>query len=266
VVIHDVNYKDTQPIVRSQTMENSNRKSLRLPEFWVADPVAWFAHVEAHFELENLESQQHRYFNVIKALGQDTLRLIKNVIASPHPTTPYDVLKDKLLTNHTLSDFQKIERQFRMGELGPQQKPSELLAHLVELTPVDEMESKYLVFLFIQRLPKILRMQLGDDLDLDLQDIAERADRLWSIHAHDMAASVAAVAASAPREEECGQAGVPVAAVAPLPKRKQDQRTSRPSGKHAAAAGLCWVHRKHGAAAYRCDMPATCPMSHILGN
>ena len=52
MVIHDVNYKDTQPIVRSQTMENTSRKSLRLPKFWVGDPIAWFAHVEAHFELE----------------------------------------------------------------------------------------------------------------------------------------------------------------------------------------------------------------------
>ena len=42
----------------------------------------------------------------------------------------------------------------------------------MELTPADELESKYLIFLFIQRLPKILRMQLGDDLDLDLRDIS----------------------------------------------------------------------------------------------
>ena len=83
-----------------------HRKTLRLPEFWVADPVAWFAHVEAHFELEDLESHQHRYFNVIKAHNQDTLHLIKNVITSSHPTMPYDLLKDRLLTKHTLFDFQ----------------------------------------------------------------------------------------------------------------------------------------------------------------
>jgi hypothetical protein len=65
-----------------------------------------------------------------------------------------------------------------MGELGLRQKPSDLLAHLVELTPADQLKSKYLIFLFIQQLPKILTMQLGDDLDLDLQDISERADRL----------------------------------------------------------------------------------------
>jgi hypothetical protein len=52
-----------------------------------------------------------------------------------------------------------------MGELRPQQKPSELLAYLAELMPAVELESKYLIFFFIQWLPNILRMQLGDDLD-----------------------------------------------------------------------------------------------------
>jgi hypothetical protein len=79
------------------------------------------------------------------------------------------------------------------------------------------LESKYLIFLFIQRLPKILCMQLGDDLDLDLRDISERADRLWSIHAHDMASSVArSRRMRRAARPESGQAGEPVAAVAPF--------------------------------------------------
>jgi hypothetical protein len=175
--------------------------------------------------------QKHHYFNVVKSLSQDSLRLIKDILANPHPTTPYDILKDRLLNNHSLTDFQKIERQFKMGELGPQQKPSELLAHLVELTPADELESKYLIFLFIQRLPKILRMQLGDDLDLDLRDISERADRLWSIHAHEMASSVAAVAAAKLAGEESGQAGEPVAAIPPFHKKKQQSQQAPRAAK-----------------------------------
>jgi hypothetical protein len=251
-------------------MENNNRRALRLQEFWVADPVAWFAHVEAHFELENLESQQHRYFNVIKALSQDSLCLIKDILANPHPTTPYKVLKDRLLNNHSLTDFQKIERQFKIGELGPQQKPSELLAHLVELTPADKFESKYLIFLFIQQLPKILRMQLGDDLDLDLRDISERAGHLWSIHAHDMASSVAAVAAAEPADGESGQASEPVAAIAPFHKKKQQQqltghRSNGAKGGNAAASsaterkasGLCRFHWKSGEEAYICSKPCS---------
>ncbi len=89
----------------------------------------WFAKVEAHFELENLESQQHCYFDVIKALSQDSFCLIKDIIDNPHHKMPYEVLKDRLLNNHSLTDFQKIKRQFKMRELGPQQKPSEFLAH-----------------------------------------------------------------------------------------------------------------------------------------
>ncbi len=70
-------------------MENNiNRRALRLPEFWVTDPVAWFAHVEAHFELENLTSQQHHYFNVVKSLSQDSLRLIKDFWRTRTPTRP----------------------------------------------------------------------------------------------------------------------------------------------------------------------------------
>jgi hypothetical protein len=86
-------------------MEHYNRRALCLPEFWVADTVAWFAHVEAHFELESLELQQHRNFNVIKALSQDSLRLIKDILANPHPTTPYKVLKDRILNKHSPTDF-----------------------------------------------------------------------------------------------------------------------------------------------------------------
>jgi hypothetical protein len=208
--------------------------------------------VEAHFELENLTSQQHRYFNVVKSLSQDSLRLIKDILANPHPATPYDILKDRLLNNHSLTDFQKIERQFKIGELGPQQKPSELLAHLVELTPADELESKYLIFLFIQRLPKILRMQLGEDLDLDLRDISERADRLWSIHAHDM-----------PADEESGQAGEPVAAVAPFHRKKQQFQQAGRRGNGATgkaerlASGLCRFHWMFGEEARICTKPCS---------
>ncbi len=45
--------------------------------------------------------------------------------------------KDSLLNNHILTDFHQIER------LGSQHKLAELLAHLVELTPADELQSKY---------------------------------------------------------------------------------------------------------------------------
>ena len=46
-------------------MENNNRRALRMPKFWMADPVSRFAHVETHLKLEDLELQQHGYLTRI---------------------------------------------------------------------------------------------------------------------------------------------------------------------------------------------------------
>ncbi len=136
----------------------------------------------------------------------------------------------------------------------------------MELTPSDELESKYLTFLCIQRLHKILRMQFGNDLDLELRDILEKVDRLWSIHANDAVASVAAVAAAEPADRESGQAGGPVAANAPFRKKKRDQEYGchdyGHKGRNAAvtsdrkASGLCRFHWKWGV---RRPIPAPFP-------
>ena len=37
-----------------------------------------------------------------------------------------------------------------------------------------ETEIKYMVFLFLQHLPKVLWMQLSENLNLDLQEIPEK--------------------------------------------------------------------------------------------
>jgi hypothetical protein len=255
-------------------MENNNRRALRLPEFWVTDPVAWFAHVEAHFELENLTSQQHRYFNMVKSLSQDSLRLIKDILANPHPTTPY---------RHLEGSAPQQPQPHRLPEdrEAVQDRGTWAAAEAVRAVGSPggadaggRVESKYLIFLFIQRLPKILRMQLGDDLDLDLRNISERADRLWSIHAHDMASSVAAVAAAEPADEESGQAGEPVAAIAPFHKKKQQfqqagRRGNGAKGGSAAvpaaitgkaerlASGLCRYQWKFGEEARICMKPCS---------
>ncbi len=46
---------DTQPI-EDQHGEQQRQESSPPPGVLGTDPVAWFAHVEAHFELENLTS------------------------------------------------------------------------------------------------------------------------------------------------------------------------------------------------------------------
>jgi len=153
--------------------------SIKLPEFWPLNPTVWFAHAEARFRLLGVNDEGHRYGHLAAALPQETLRLVTRFLAAPDEDEPYTQLRDRLLNNHTLSDFQKIGRMFQLGPLGPQQQPTELLANIMELVPDSKDKCKAYAFMFLQRLPKVLRIQLGDDLDgMGLQDIAERADRL----------------------------------------------------------------------------------------
>jgi hypothetical protein len=89
-----------------------------------------------------------------------------------------------------------------------------------------------------------------------------------------MAPSVAAVAAAEPADEESGQTGEPVAAVAPFHKKKQQyQHTCRrsngaKSGNTASpvavtgkaerlASGLCRYHWKFGEEARFCVKPCS---------
>jgi hypothetical protein len=83
-----------------------------------------------------------------------------------------------------------------------------------------------------------------------------------------MASSVAAVAAAEPADEVSGQAGEPVAAVAPFHKKKQQyqQAGRRGNGTKPAAvtgkaerlaSGLCRFHWKYGEEARICMKPCS---------
>ena len=79
-----------------------------------------------------------------------------------------------------------------------------------------------------------------------------------------MASSVAAVTAAEPADEESGQAGEPVAAVAPFHKKKQQFQQAGRRGNGAItgkaerlASGLCRYHWKFGEEARICMKPCS---------
>ncbi len=55
-------------------------------------------------------------------------------------------------------------------------------------------ESPFLLFLFLQQLPKELRLILGDVEDLeDVRAMATKADKFWSLHNHQQHGLVSVV-------------------------------------------------------------------------
>jgi hypothetical protein len=96
------------------------------------------------------------------------------------------------MQSHQLTDYQRIEQLLAMDSLGGR-RPSELLAHMLELCPVGEERSKFFAFHYLHRLPQELRIMLGDDDHQDVQTLAAKADRLWALHGHRLHGGVAAV-------------------------------------------------------------------------
>jgi hypothetical protein len=113
-------------------------------------------------------------------------------VAHPDEDEPYTRLKEDLLQQHYLTKYQRIERLHAVGGLGSR-RPTQLLAEMMELYPDDEEASCFFVFLFLQRLPAWLSVQLEADDQADIRQLATRADRLFALHGHKQAGTVAAV-------------------------------------------------------------------------
>ena len=241
---------------------------LKLPAFWADAPVAWFAAVEAQFQLRRVYSQSERFCHVTAALDKLSLKKVVHLVITPHPALPYSKLKEALLASHQLTDFQRVELLHSMEHLGSR-KPSELLANMLELCPPTQHNNMFFVVLFLQRLPRDIRVLLTHEDHTDLRRLAAHADRLVAFGGRTD--TVAAVVESSQEE-----------LVAAIPGRNKQQRGSkqfkkqppplppRPqsnSGKEKYptapatlardSAGLCYYHWSYGDKANNCSAPCS---------
>jgi hypothetical protein len=74
-----------------------------------------------------------------------------------------------------------------------------MLAEMLEYCPAGESTTAVFAFLFLQRLPREIRVLLSEDDPANMRAIAEKADRLIAMHvpqSHDACAAVAAADSS----------------------------------------------------------------------
>jgi hypothetical protein len=252
---------------------------VKLPAFWPTNIAAWFASVDGVFELRGIVDQRAWYFNVLAALPEATVMLIADLVESaPLPADPFDRLRARLVTAHQLTDIQKVEKLLAMPAMG-QQKPSELLAEMLRFCPRGEENSVFFNCLFLQKLPRELRILLTEADMADKRLLSERADQFWAHNAQLRHDTVAAVAVD---PEDADGA---VAAVFPSRGGQSGRRGGRPArnrrgrgtagggqprggGVQATAAtpwqlaresaGLCETHWRYGDNAFGCADPANC--------
>jgi len=92
--------------------------------------------------MRDIYDEWTHYNHVVSSLSKDSLRLVLDLVTSPPENNPYTTLKARLLDSHQLTDYQRIEQLLAMDSLGSR-KPSELLAHMLELCPTGEETSKF---------------------------------------------------------------------------------------------------------------------------
>jgi hypothetical protein len=86
----------------------------------------------------------------------------------PAPANPYTELRCRLLATHQLTDIQRVEQLFNLPPLRAQ-KPSKLLAEMLRLCPRGQKNNAFFNCLFLNKLPRELRILLSE---------AEMADKL----------------------------------------------------------------------------------------
>jgi hypothetical protein len=86
-----------------------------------------------------------------------------------------------------------MEKMMKLPPLGDR-KPSVMLAEMLEFCPAGELATTVFAYLFLQRLPREIRVLLSEDDPADMRAIADKADCLIAMHVpqgHDACAAVA---------------------------------------------------------------------------
>jgi hypothetical protein len=245
---------------------------IKLNDFWVDSPAAWFGMAEAQFHLRGITGELDRFCIVVAAMSREVARPVGHLIAQPDLFTPYSTLKAALLASHQLTPYQKMERLMAMPAMGDR-TPSQLLHDILEFCPNSAAAGQeFFAFAFLHRLPRELRVLLAHEDHQDMRQLAALADQKHSYHArasHDTIAAVAvqedpAVAAAVNGRQKQHQ----------QPKKDKQQglkkplspaetaaakaaRKSRPTNVAQAASGLCHYHWTWGADAHKCEAPCT---------
>jgi hypothetical protein len=175
--------------------------NVKLSPFWPQAPALWFAQAECTFAVKHVTGQFDRYCHMVAALPHESLRMVADLMELPPAATAYNDIKNRLVASHQLTDFQKAEKLFQMPALGSR-KPSDLMAAMLETCPRGEEKSNLLACIFLQRLPREIRVLLANVDHKDPKALATRADELWALHDNPGTSSSSTVAVVQPEGQE----------------------------------------------------------------
>lgn len=241
--------------------------AVHLPPFWAADPLVWFAQVEAQFSLANVVSEKTKYGHVVSKLPPEIASDVRELLLNPPTTNAYTQLKDLLLERVTASAQKRLRQLLTAEELGDR-KPTQLLRAMQRLMGDRPIDETLLKELFLQRLPSNIQMVLAASPPGPLDSLAKLADKVME-STPGTGMFVNATTTDKPTSEYLlQQISELTAAVNALQTSHRETRHSRShsrSGYHAnsrsksrsrqyedAKSELCYYHWRFGDKATKC--------------
>lgn len=240
-----------------------SRVSVRMPPFWPSKPALWFAQVEGSFNISNITTDVTKFYYVVSQLEPQIAAEVEDIIISPPSSNKYEMLKSELIKRLSKSKENKVKQLLLHEELGDR-KPSQFLRHLRHLAGED-VPQDFLKTVWSSRLPSNIETVVASQPTLDLQALADLADRVHDIAApQHQVASMTSKASSFTMEEMARQISELTKSVQRLSRSDNRSRprerfnrkrsTSRSQSSYRKYP-TCWYHSKFGPKANWCIKP-----------
>ena len=250
--------------------------SVKIPPFWPADPLVWFAQVEAQFATRHITSQRTRFDHVVAALSNEFATEVRDIILHPPEENAYSTLKDLLIKRTAASERKCLQLPFTSEELGDR-KPTLLLRRMQQLLgdsagPLPD--NSLIRELFFQRLPSHVRMVLASSGDaVSLDTLADMADKMMEVAQPNVTSITSTSTPMLPPPPPSPASSDVIQLRAEISELRQlisslQLSSSRSTSQHRSCSqsrsssphpnsGLCWYHRHFRDKANKCTSPCT---------
>ncbi|XP_014790061.1 uncharacterized protein LOC106883541 [Octopus bimaculoides] len=154
---------------------------LKIPPYWMHDPILWFHHIAAQFSSNWIVNDVARLTHMTGSLSSEIMNVIRDLILAPPGSTSYDTFKTTLINKTSKSQQKRLHQLLTLEELGDRM-PFQLQRRMKQLLGEMTLHQKIFKQLFLQRLPSNTQVILASTREsTSVEELAELADKLAEV-------------------------------------------------------------------------------------
>lgn len=245
----------------TETVREISRVSVKIPPFWPEKPALWFCQLEGQFALCGVTSDSTKFYYVIAQLDNKIAQEVEDVITAPPVDNKYERIKGELIKRLSTSQEQRTRQLLEHEEIGDR-TPSQFLRHLRNLAGTT-VPDNFLQTLWLNRLPSSMQAILATQSGVELNKVAELADKINETSATGHVAQVSTNREFEQLSSEIRELKLQIAELTQQRGRSHNRyrrksRTRSNTRNHegeSTGMAKCWYHFRFGEKAKKCTPP-----------